>query len=175
MKVKEATISRSISVLASAECVWRHITEVDIASFPHPVYLSVLGIPKPLRSEIVDARAGGARIAYFDNGKRFIQEITFWKPFEEYAFTFRADPGFRVGHFLDLADGPFRMKSGTYTISLLDRGVRLSIASWYEFRGASGICLSLPVRLVLGQFQNYLLQGIKANAEREDAKGNHHH
>src|SRR5262245_37088817 len=107
---KEFTICQSARVLAPAECVWRHITEVDITSFHHPAYLSALGIPKPLRSEIIDARAGGVRIAYFDNDKRFTQEITFWKPPEQYSFTFRADPGFRVGHFLDLVEGPFRMK-----------------------------------------------------------------
>lgn len=124
---------------------------------------------------MMDARAGGVRIAYFDNDKRFTQEVTFWKPLEQYSFTFRADPGFRVGHFLDLAEGPFRMKSGTYTISLIDGGVRLRLTSRYELRSASGLCLSLPVWLSLGLFQNYLLRGIKANAEREDAKGNPHH
>jgi hypothetical protein len=175
MLVKEFTISHCSCVLAPADCVWRHITDVDIASFHHPAYLAALGIPKPLRSEIREARAGGVRIAYFDNNKRFMQEITFWKPLEEYSFTFRADPGFRVGYFLDLAEGPFRMKSGSYTISLMEGGVRLRLTSRYELRGASGLCLSLPVWLSLGLFQNYLLRGIKANAERENAQGNPHH
>jgi len=169
MLVKELTICHSTCVLAPADCVWRHITEVDIASFRHPAYLSALGIPKPLRAEIREAGAGGVRVAYFDNDKRFLQEITFWKPPEEYSFTFRADPGFRVGHFLDLAEGPFRMKSGTYTLARIEDGVSLRLTSRYELRGVSGLCLSLPIRLSLGLFQHYLLRGIKANAERENA------
>ena len=168
---RQVGICRSVCVVAPAECVWRHVTEVDIASFRHPAYLSALGIPKPLRSEIIDVGVGGMRIATFANDKCFTQEITFWQPPEQYSFTFQAGRGFRVGYFLDLAKGPFRMKSGSYEIWPLDRGVRLRLTSWYELRGASGLCLSLPVRLGLGLFQSYLLRGIKANAEREDAKG----
>src|SRR5215470_6475435 len=103
MKVKEREISHSVQICAPAECVWRHITDVDITSFHHSPYLYALGVPKPLRAEIIDAGVGGSRIAYFDNDKRFSQEITAWKYLEQYSFTFRADPGFRVGYFLDLA------------------------------------------------------------------------
>jgi len=166
------TISRSVVVLAPAECVWRHITEVDIASFRHPAYLSALGIPKPLRAEILDAGVGGVRIAYLDNNKRFTQAIISWQPFEQYSFTFRADPGFRVGYFLDLAEGPFRLSTGTYTISPVDGGGRLSLTCRYELHGIMGQLLRLPVWLSLRLFQNYLLRGIKINAEREHAKGN---
>src|SRR5579871_384951 len=114
---KEITICHSICILSPPECVWKHVTDVDIASFQHPVYFAVLGIPKPMRSEIRKAGVGGERIAYFENQKRFTQVITYWKPYEEYSFTFHADPGFRVGYVLDLAAGPFQMKSGSYSLS----------------------------------------------------------
>jgi hypothetical protein len=77
----------------------------------------MLGIPKPLRAEIVESGVGGARIAYFANGRRFSQIITTWQPYEQYAFTFQADPGFRVAYLLDLSAGPFQMKSGSYQIT----------------------------------------------------------
>jgi hypothetical protein len=172
MKVKEHGISHSVDICAPGECVWRHITDVDIVSFRHPVYLSALGVPKPLRAEIIDAGIGGSRIAYFDNDKRFTQEITSWKYPERYSFAFRADPGFRVGYFLDLAEGPFRVTSATYIISPVESGVRLKLESRYELRGAMGACLYLPVWLVLNLYQRYLLRGIKANAERDHAQGN---
>jgi hypothetical protein len=159
-------IEHSIHINASAESVWRHITEVDIASFRHPMYFSLLGIPKPLRAEVVEPGVGGARIAFFSNGLRFSQEITAWQPYTQYAFTFRADPGFRVAYFLDLSDGPFRMKAGAYRIAPSQGGVRLSLSSQYELYGRAGACLRLPVRLVLDLFQRYLLRGIKVNAER---------
>jgi hypothetical protein len=37
---------------------------------------------------------------------------------------------------------------------------------WHELRGVAGVCLGVPVRLVLGLFQRYLLRSIRANAER---------
>ncbi len=167
MSKERHTIEHSTFINAPAEVVWQHITEVDIASFRHPAYFALLGIPKPLRAEIVRAGVGGARTAFFANGRRFIQQITAWQPFERYAFTFQADPGFRVGYLLDLADGPFRMAAGAYHITPGDGGVTLALSSAYELHGLAGLGLRLPVRLVLELFQRYLLRGIKANAERE--------
>jgi hypothetical protein len=163
------SIEQSRRVAASPESVWREVTNVDIASFRHPAYLAALGIPKPLRAEVVRSGVGGARVAYFDNGRRFAQEITAWTPAEHYAFTFRPDPGFRVAWVLDLADGPFRMVSGAYRLARVEGGTRLSLSSDYELRGVAGALLGLPVRLVLRLFQAYLLRGLARNAERRES------
>lgn len=161
------TIKHSIEINAPAEVVWHHITEVDIASFRHPAYFSLLGIPKPLRAEIVQSGVGGSRIAFFSNGLRFSQKITVWEPYQQYDFTFQPDPGFRVAYLLDLSAGPFQMKAGAYHLTPYEGGVSLSLSSQYELCGIVGACLRLPVRLVLSLFQTYLLQGIKVNAERQ--------
>lgn len=165
---KQYTIANTIYIKATAVSVWQHITQVDIASFRHPLYLSLLGIPQPLRAEITRPGVGGARTAYFANGRRFTQEITGWQPHQRYEFTFRADPGFRVAYLLDLSDGPFQMKAGAYRIVPEQAGVRLTLSSRYQLKGLIGLALRLPVRLVLALFQRYLLRGIKANAEREE-------
>ena len=165
---EQHTIEHSMRINASAASVWQHITEVDIASFRHPPYFALLDIPKPLRAEVVQPGVGGARTAFFANHLCFSQKITEWQPYERYAFTFSADPGFRVAYFLDLADGPFRLKTGTYRLAPSQGGVRLSLSSQYELYGIAGACLYVPVRLVLALFQRYLLSGIKANAERQE-------
>lgn len=164
------TIENSVRVDSSPESIWQEITNVDIASFRHPLYLSFLGIPKPLRAEVLRTGIGGVRVALFSNGLRFSQEITDWEPNERYGFTFEADPGFRVGHCLDLAAGPFRMISGAYRISQNDSHARLSLASRYELRGIAGLLLRWPVRLVLHLFQKYLLRGIRVNAESRERR-----
>lgn len=168
------TIEHSLWINASAQAVWQHITAVDIASFRHPMYFSLLGIPKPLRAEVVEPGVGGARTAFFSNGLHFSQEIMDWQPYERYAFTFRADPGFRVAYLLDLSDGPFRMKAGTYRITPGQGGVHLFLSSQYELYGMAGVCLRVPVRLVLALFQRYLLRGIKVNAERQEMSLSNH-
>ena len=161
-------IEHATNINAPAETVWQHITEVDIAAFRHPAYFSLLGIPKPLRAEIAEPGVGGTRTAFFSKQRRFSQQITAWQPHERYAFTFRADPGFRVAYLLDLSDGPFQMKTGAYHIVSGEGGVRLSLSSQYELYGWMGACLYLPVKFVLALFQRYLLRGIKANAERQE-------
>jgi hypothetical protein len=162
-------IEHMTAIQAPAEIVWQHVTEVDIASFNHPAYFSLLGIPKPLRAAVTQPGVGGRRVAFFDNGRTFTQEITTWQPHTQYDFTFRADPGFRVCYLLDLSDGPFQMTAGSYRIVPEEGGVRLFLMSQYELRGFFGWCLAIPVRMVLDLFQRYLLRGIKANAERDAA------
>lgn len=166
MRVERHSIESSASVAAPAGVVWREVTLVDIASFRHPAYLAALGIPKPLRAEVLRPGVGGVRTAYFSNGLRFSQEITAWQPPERYAFTFKADPGFRVAYCLDLSDGPFRMVAGAYRLRHAGGRTHLVLSSEYELRGLAGACLRAPVRLVLHLFQSYLLRGIRANAER---------
>lgn len=166
MRIERHSIEHSVDVAAKAESIWQEVTQVDIASFRHPAYLAILGIPKPLRAEVVRPGVGGARIAYFLNGLRFTQEITEWQPPRRYGFTFKPDPGFRVAYCLDLSDGPFRMVAGAYRLSPTEVGTRLTLSSQYELRGVLGASLRLPVRLILDLFQTYLLRGIQANSER---------
>lgn len=166
---KSHTITQSITINAPAGRVWAQITQLDISQFSHPPYLALLGIPKPLRAEITRDGVDGARIAYFAGGRRFTQAITAWEPDKLFAFTFKADPGFRVGHLLDLSSGPFRMLSGAYRLETAGDLVHLELESRYQLTGWQGPLLYFPVRIVLYLFQSYLLRSIRANAERIDA------
>lgn len=162
-------ITHVTDVQAPAEIVWQQVIEVDIAAFDHPAYFSLLDIPKPLNAEVTKPGVGGRRVAYFANGRTFTQTITTWQPHTQYDFTFHASANFRVSYLLNLANGPFQMKAGSYKIVPQDGGVRLFLSSNYQLRGIVGLLLYIPVRLVLNLFQRYLLRGIKANAEREAA------
>lgn len=171
MRVRRYQIEHSAQIAAPPATVWQEVTQVDIAAFPHPAYLSLLGIPKPLRADLLRPGAGGVRVAHFSNQRRFSQEITEWRPPERYAFTFAAEPGFRVAYILDLATGPFRMIAGAYSLRPVGRDTALTLSSEYELRGLRGACLYGPVRIVLHLFQGYLLRGIRANAEGAAQQG----
>ena len=162
---REFEIANTVVVDAEEQEVWRQVTQVDIASFPHPTYLRLLDVPKPLRAEVTTEGIGGARIAYFANGLRFSQEILEWHPPYRYRFTFCPDPGFRVGWVLNLRDGPFQMLSGAYDIVRQDGVTMLSLRSRYALIGFSGRLLKYPVSAVVSLFQRYLLNGIRRNAE----------
>src|SRR5580704_1429496 len=137
------TLSSSIRVLATPETVWRNITNVRIDSSIPPRLFTMLGIPKPLHAELFEEPPERRRVAYFENGKRFSQEITSWKPLESYAFTFRADRGFKVAFLLDLSSGPFRLVSGEYHMVHNGSGIDLTLTSTY-FVGGLMRLFSIP-------------------------------
>ncbi|MDG1037540.1 MAG: hypothetical protein P8O89_01200, partial [Polaribacter sp.] len=103
------TLSSSIDINGRAEKVWDNITNVRIEQFSDPLAFKLLGIPRPLKADLLTKGEGGQRIAYFDTGKRFIQEITTWEPLKEYSFNFNPEKDFIAGHFFDISDGVFRV------------------------------------------------------------------
>lgn len=151
---------------AESELIWDKITNVNIEEFSDPFIFKLLDIPKPLSAEIVSEGTGGKRIAYFDSGKRFNQEILRWNPYQEYAFSFNPEKGFTVGYLLDIADGVFRIKTGVYTlVKNNDTSVQLKLQTDFSINRYLFPLFILPVRLILRVFQRYLLKSIKQNSE----------
>jgi len=103
------SIDSSVEINGKPEIIWDNITNVKIEQFSDPFIFKSLDIPKPLRAEVLSEGKGGKRIAYFNTGKRFIQEIIAWKPLQEYSFSFNPEKGFRVGYFFELSEGVFRI------------------------------------------------------------------
>ncbi|HYL27288.1 MAG TPA: hypothetical protein VEW74_05595 [Candidatus Nitrosotalea sp.] len=158
------TLSSSMHVLAPPETVWQNITNVQIDSSIPPRLFTLLGIPKPLHAELIEEPAERRRVAYFANGKRFTQKITSWKPLESYAFTFHADPGFKVVFVLDLAGGAFQLVSGEYHMTESGGAIDVMLTSTYLVRGAMRL-FSFPIAAVMRAFQRYLLSAIKKSCE----------
>ena len=154
----------SARVRAPIANVWDQITNVDIHSFPHPRYFRFLGIPNPLRAEVIDSGVGGQRIAYFDTGKRFVQRITVWEPNREYAFTFNPEPGFKVVFCFDLADGVVQIATGYYVLDEQGATTTIQLGTEYSIDRRFAPLLGIPVWVVLRGFQRYLLKAIAHNA-----------
>jgi hypothetical protein len=159
------TISSTIDIHAKSEIIWENITNVKIEQYSDPFIFKILGVPKPLKADVVSTGEGGQRIAYFSSGKRFIQKITTWKPLHEYSFDFNPEPGFIVGHFFDLSDGIFRVPNGTYLLTGNNGTTTLQLCTTYSLDKGIYLLFNLPVRIILKAFQRYLLRSIKKNSE----------
>lgn len=154
---------QSVAVIgAPADEVWREIVNVDIAAVHQPSYFRLAGIPHPLRAEVESEGIGGRRVAYFANGKRFLQVITGWEPPRAYSFQFNPEAGFRVLYVFDLSDGAVQIPSGDYLIVPDGDGVRLTLGTQYSV-DRRFFFLVPPVLLFLKLFQRYLLSSISAN------------
>ena len=169
MKTQQKHIIKSIyskiDINAKPEIIWDQITNVRIEQFSDPTIFKILGIPRPLKADLIAEGVGGKRIAYFENGKRFIQEITSWKPFTQYSFNFNPETGFIVGYFFDLSIGVFRIPSGKYNLSTNSEKTTLELSTTYSLDKKIILLFNIPVRLILIAFQNYLLKSIKKNSE----------
>ena len=158
-------ISTSIDIIAQPEIIWENITNVKIEKFSEPIIFKILNIPKPLRAEIISEGKYGKRIAYFENGKRFIQEILEWNPFFEYSFSFNPEKGFKVFYWFDISMGRFRILSGSYLLTRKGEKTTLKLNSTYSINSRFYYLFKIPVKIILQVFQRYLLTSIKKNTE----------
>ena len=159
------TLDSTIDIIGNYETIWENITNVKIEQFSDPTIFKLLDIPKPLRAEIISEGQGGKRIAYFDSGKKFMQEILVWKPFTEYSFSFNPEKGFKVGYFFDLSDGVFQILTGSYYLTTIGQRTTLKLTTTYSIDKRLYFLFNIPARIILKTFQRYLLTSIKKNSE----------
>lgn len=159
------TLETSIDIQGHPEIIWDNITNVKIEQFSDPIIFKILDIPKPLKAEVISEGQGGKRIAYFDSGKRFIQEILVWKPLIEYSFSFNPEKGFRVCYFFELSEGVFQIPKGAYYLKTVGQMTTLTLTTTYSIDRRLNFLFSIPVRIILKTFQRYLLKSIKKNSE----------
>ena len=159
-------ISSSVNINSTVENTWDKITNVEIESFQLPWYFRLMNIPKPIRAEILIEGVGGQRIAYFDNGKRFVQEIITWEKFKTYSFTFNSVGTFKAGYFFNIFQGVFKISKGTYFITHNDKNTRIELLTDYTINRNLIWILNKPIFYILTNFQKYLLNTIKVNSEK---------
>lgn len=163
---KPQYVYNTILLEARPESIWQEITNVKVGRFRFPLLLSLLGVPKPLSAEVMVEGIGGYREAIFSNKAQFRQEILEWDLHRKYKFRFNPTTNFRVGHFMNLANGPFKIETGGYELFKEGDQIRLVLSSNYQLHGLAGKLMHLPFRLVVYYFQKHLLKGIKRNLEQ---------
>lgn len=161
----KGTIFSKIEIYASPEKIWENITNVKIEQFSDPFIFRLLDIPKPLRAEVFSEGEGGARVAHFNTGKKFLQKILIWEPMKYYSFSFNPEKGFRVLYFFELSEGIFRISTGAYSLYTNDENTVLKLVTNYSINKRFFFAFNLPARLILKLFQRYLLNSINRNSE----------
>jgi hypothetical protein len=159
------TLGSTIDIIGRPEVIWDNITNVKIEQFSDPTIFKLLDIPKPLKAEIISEGQGGKRIAYFDTGKKFIQEILVWKPLTEYSFSFNPEKGFKVLYFFELSEGVFQIPTGAYYLTTTGQNTTLKLTTTYSIDKRLYFLFNIPARIILKAFQRYLLTSIKKNSE----------
>lgn len=159
------TLGSSVEINSRPEIIWENITNVKIEQFSDPAIFKVLDIPKPLKADVISDGQGGKRIAYFGNGKTFVQEILVWRPLTEYSFSFNPERGFKVLYFFELSEGVFQIPTGAYYLTTRGKTTILKLTTTYSIDKRLYFLFNIPARMILKAFQRYLLASIKKNSE----------
>jgi hypothetical protein len=159
------TLGSTIDINGRPETIWENITNVKIEKFSDPIIFKLLGIPKPLRAETISEGRGGRRIAYFDSGKKFMEEILVWKPLAKYSFSFNPEKGFKILYFFELFEGVFQISTGAYYLITTGQTTSLKLTTTYSIDRRLYFLFNIPARFILKAFQRYLLTSIKKNSE----------
>ncbi len=162
------TLDSKINIHSQPESIWDNITNVKIQQFSDPFIFKILDIPKPLKAEVISEGQGGERIAYFESGKKFIQEILVWKPLAEYSFSFNPEKGFRICYFFELSKGVFQILEGAYYLKTKGKTTTLKLTTTYSIDRRFYYLFNFPAKIILKAFQKYLLTSIKKNSEYEN-------
>ena len=166
------TITNSIHIAATPEEIWPEIASVD-AIDPTAIpdkWIYRIGFPKPIAATLDYHRIGGVRVATFERGVSFFEEITEWEKPDSLSFSIHADPEFIPrtafdqhiivgGRFYDVLDGTYRIEAlpdGTSMLHLSSRH-RLSTrfnayAGWWSVK-------------IMDQIQGSILEVIQSRAE----------
>lgn len=117
------TVANTIRVQASPEAVWREIRSVPLIRRDElPITVShLIGLPRPLEATLSHDGPGGLRIATFERGLKFREQVTDWQPEQRISFTIKAEdvPPTALDEHVAVGGPYFDVLQGTYRIERL--------------------------------------------------------
>jgi hypothetical protein len=163
------TVENSIVIAANPEAVWANITSVAPIQ-PHEQRWSPfhpLGLPKPLKADMVHPGPNAVRYGYFEEGLIFIEEIIDWQENEYLAFTIDRDPSAVMPTILQQIDGAyFGVVDGFYRIEPLgDGSVRLYLSSRHRLTTHFNQYAGLWTDAVMSDLQQDILEIVRKRSE----------
>ncbi|ADV68916.1 SRPBCC family protein [Deinococcus maricopensis] len=158
----------SVVIHAPASAVWaqiRSVPRIEDAEL-QTSWSHAIGLPRPREAVLDRDGVGGVRVATFDGGLSFTEEVTAWVPARSLAFRIRArddgklDPHVRVGgQFFDVL-------SGQYDVEEVAPGVTvLHLTSTQRVTTHLGGYTRLVVRATMHDLQRTILRVIRRRAE----------
>jgi hypothetical protein len=162
----------SVVIASTPAIVWQSIIRVPTISDDeyHAGFFNLAGVPRPIEAKLIGDTVGSKRTGYFDEGLRFNEVITDWKPGKEVAFSITVDSTSLRDRVVDrhiLAGGYFHFAEARYSIdSLSSNSVRLTLSASYDLQTKLNWYSSLWGDLIIHDFQQRLLDVLKRRGER---------
>jgi hypothetical protein len=164
----------TITIRASDEKVWKHITRVsEIGEQENRLSLfQLMGFPRPIRAELDTIAVGGVRLAVFDRGLIFTETVTQVIPRKELTFTIEANPAsipptaldkhvLVGGQYFDILDGKYEMEK------ISEQEIRLHLTSRFRLATHFNFYSGFWSQLIMSDIQQNILRIVKDRSEKE--------
>ncbi len=166
------TEQTTITINASEDKVWKHITRVSEISTQENNYslFQFMGFPRPIQAELDTVAVGGVRKAIFDRGLFFTETVTEVVPNKILAFDIKADPNSTPPSALDehvMVGGKyFDVLEGKYEIEKIsDNQINLKLTSKFRLSTSFNFYSGFWSKIIMRDIQNNILQIIKQRSE----------
>lgn len=166
------TVSRSIEIAGSREEIWALMQTIPTLADGEGqwnVTQDLVGVPRPVRAELVGSGIGALRMAEWQHDIAFRERVTQWQEGEAIGWTFEFPPNegwaFTDRHLRPDA-GYMQIESGGYRLQEISPGhFRLTLATRYAARTHFNPYAALWGELFLGDIQDNLLTAIRQRVE----------
>jgi len=167
------TITRSAVIAASPQRLWpllEGINDVRPGEGEWNVSQDVLGIPRPVGARLIGHGIGAVRLARWQHGINFREQIIDWQPGRSIGWAFHFD-NFNGWDMTDrhlLPDTPtFKVTEGGYRLEPLAPGLtRLTLHTSYRVKTPVNLYARLWGELLMGDLHDNLLALVRQRAER---------
>lgn len=164
------TIHDQVTIDGTSDVIWQHIIRVyEIAPDEQRTSLfNILGIPRPVESQLQTEGIGAVRKGVFESGLLFHETITTWEPNLTISFDIDVDhTDTSFPPLLEIGSKHFDVLNATYEIEPLDDGrVILHLSSTYRLSTSINAYATIWADLILHDFQQYILRVVRERVEQ---------
>jgi hypothetical protein len=176
LPIEQARIERTIHIAAKPEVVWQQINHVKHI-FPQEIehaWVYRIGAPLAVSASTTETPLGVVRKMTWDKGVHFDGKVINWQPNRvvqwSYKFYLDSFPAGVLDDHVVIGGRYFDLLDSTYSLTPKDDGTDLSLKVHYRISTQFNVYASWVAKLLLGNFENTMLEFYKNRIEL-NAKG----
>lgn len=157
-------------ISAPVEVVWAQVASVpkiDPSELP-PSFAHFIGLPRPIAATLSAPAKGGVRMASFERGLVFREEVTDWQPGKTIAFAIRAEqaPAEALDEHVVVGGRYFDVLDGRYTLRAIDpQHTEVTLTSTHRLSTTLNGYAGLWTRAIMWDLQRVILHVVAKRCE----------
>ncbi|MBI5610287.1 MAG: hypothetical protein HY902_15525 [Deltaproteobacteria bacterium] len=157
-------------IAAPVAVVWEQVASVrkiEPSELP-PSFAHWIGLPRPIEATLSAPAKGGVRMASFERGLVFREEVTDWQPGKTIAFGIRAEqaPAEALDEHVVVGGRYFDVLDGRYTLRAIDpQHTEVTLSSTHRLSTTLNGYAGLWTRAIMWDLQRVILHVVAKRSE----------